>query len=86
MKICVIGAGPSGMMAAGTAALTGHDVTLFEKNASEGKKLLITGKGRCNITNNCTPDKFLENVPVNSRFLYSSLSGFSVGEIGRAHV
>ena len=69
LKICVIGGGPAGMMAAGTACMYGADVTLFESMTHLGKKLAITGKGRCNVTNNCTAAEFLENVPRNPRFL-----------------
>ncbi len=90
VKIAVIGGGASGMMAAIAAASKGAEVTLFEKNKSEkvldkekffdnaylGKKLLITGKGRCNVTNACNAQEFLANVPVNSKFLYASYNGF----------
>ncbi len=76
-KVAVIGAGPAGMMAAGTAASLGADVTLFERNEKVGRKLAITGKGRCNLTNNCDINEFLQNVPRNPRFLYASLNAFS---------
>ena len=76
-NVVVIGGGAAGMMAAGTAASLGAHVTLLEPNGKLGKKLFITGKGRCNVTNNCTSDEVLKNVPVNPRFLYSALSGFS---------
>lgn len=72
----MIGAGPAGMMAAGTAAQSGARVTLLEKNRRQGRKLMITGKGRCNITNNCEDAKLIENVAVNPRFLYSAFSRF----------
>ena len=62
--IVVIGGGPAGMMAAGTAAERGASVALMEKNQRNGKKLLITGKGRCNVTNDCTRDGFFANIPV----------------------
>ncbi len=75
-KIAVIGGGAAGMMAAGTAALLGADVTVFESTDRLGKKLAITGKGRCNLTNRCTRDEFLENVTKNARFLYAALSSF----------
>ena len=65
------------MMAAGTAILNGADVTIFESTDRLGKKLAITGKGRCNVTNNCTRDEFLENVTKNPRFLYTALASFS---------
>ncbi len=76
-KVVVIGGGAAGMMAAGTAAQHGADVTLLEPNGRLGKKLLITGKGRCNVTNDCAWQDVLQNVPVNPRFLYSALAGFS---------
>ena len=76
-RIIVIGAGPAGMMAAGTAASCGAEVTVLEKNQRQGRKLVITGKGRCNVTNNCDTAKLMENIPVNPRFLYSAFSRFS---------
>lgn len=76
-KVIVIGGGAAGMMAAGTAAERGLDVTLIEKNKILGKKMLITGKGRCNLTNACEDvDTLLKNVITNSRFLYSSFYNF----------
>ena len=72
----VIGGGPAGMFAAITAAQRGCKVLLLEKNAGVGKKLLITGKGRCNVTNNCAAADVLVNVPRNPRFLYSALMAF----------
>lgn len=71
------------MMAAISAAQHGADVVLFEKNDRLGKKLRITGKGRCNLTNDCDQREFLENVPTNPRFLYASLSGFSTEDTKR---
>ena len=65
------------MMAAARLISQGADVTLFEKNEKLGMKLGITGKGRCNITNNCTTEEFMSNIPTNSRFLYSAYSSFS---------
>ncbi len=76
-NVIVIGGGPAGMMAAYTAATNGSTVTLIEKNEKLGRKLMITGKGRCNVTNNCTETEFIENVPVNGRFLYSAISTFT---------
>ncbi|MBQ7521653.1 MAG: NAD(P)/FAD-dependent oxidoreductase [Clostridia bacterium] len=76
-KVIVIGAGASGMMAGGYAGYYGNDVTVFEKNDYAGRKLRITGKGRCNLTNNCDNDTFLANVPTNSRFLYSAINSFT---------
>lgn len=73
----VIGGGPAGMMAALTAASGGQKVLLLERNDRLGKKLLITGKGRCNVTNNCTVQEVLQNVPRNGRFLYSALNAMT---------
>lgn len=72
----VIGGGPAGMFAAITAAEKGQKVLLLEKNDRLGKKLLITGKGRCNITNDCSAEEILQNVPRNSRFLYSAMNAY----------
>ena len=72
----VIGGGPAGMMAAITAAQQGSRVLLLERNDRPGKKLLITGKGRCNVTNHCTAQEALQNVPRNGRFLYSAMAAF----------
>ncbi len=71
--VIVIGGGAAGMMAALFAAQEGARVTLVEKNEKLGKKIYITGKGRCNVTNRCDVDTFLQNVPRNPRFLYSAL-------------
>lgn len=76
-QIAVIGAGPAGMMAAGRAAERGCKVTLYEKNDRVGKKILISGKGRCNITNNTDVEGLIENTPGNGTFLYSSFYSFS---------
>ncbi len=75
--VAVIGGGPAGMMAAATAASEGKKVILFEKNDFLGKKLLITGKGRCNVTNNADISEFIKNVPVNGNFLYSAFYSFT---------
>lgn len=72
----VIGGGAAGMFAAITAARQGSAVLLLERNDRLGKKLLITGKGRCNVTNDCTAQEVLQNVPRNSRFLYSAMASF----------
>ena len=72
----VIGGGPAGMFAAITAASGGCRVLLLEKNDRLGKKLLITGKGRCNVTNRCTEQEVLQNTPRNGRFLYSAMTAF----------
>lgn len=76
-KVIVIGGGPSGMMAAATAASKGYRVVLLERNEKLGKKLYITGKGRCNITNACELDDFFSNIPRNSRFLYSAIHRYT---------
>ena len=77
MKTIVIGGGPSGMMAAITAKKQGDEVILLEKKESLGRKLLITGKGRCNITSSLSMDEFIKNTPTNGRFLYSSFEQFT---------
>lgn len=76
-KVAVIGGGPAGMLAAAMAAERGHSVTLFEKNEKLGKKLFITGKGRCNITNAAETEEFFKNIPRNPKFLYSALYGYT---------
>ena len=70
MEILVIGGGPAGMLSAISAAKQGNKVILLEKMNSCGRKLLITGKGRCNITSSLPMDKFIENIPENGKFLY----------------
>lgn len=76
-KVIIIGAGAAGLMAAGVAGKLGAEVVLIEKNPQPGKKLNITGKGRCNVTNNCDADELMKNIPKNSRFMYSAFSAFS---------
>ena len=76
-KVLVIGGGAAGMFAAISAAEEGHEVHLFEKNEKCGKKLYITGKGRCNLTNACEMEELFNNVCSNSKFLYSSFYGFT---------
>ncbi len=76
-NVAVIGGGAAGMFAACTLAERGADVTLFERNRELGLKLGITGKGRCNLTNNCDVKDFLSNVPVGQKFLYSALYTFT---------
>lgn len=80
-KVVVIGAGAAGMMAGGIAAQNGASVTIIEKNQRVGRKILITGKGRCNITNNCDEQTFIQNVPVNGRFLYSAINSFNSQDV-----
>lgn len=77
----VIGGGPAGMFAAITAARRGKRVLLLERNGRLGKKLLITGKGRCNVTNDCSGQGVLQNTPHNGRFLYSAMTAFPPSEI-----
>ena len=72
--VIVVGGGPAGMFAAITAARRGKQVLLLERNDRLGKKLLITGKGRCNVTNDCEAEEILKNVPRNGRFLFSSMA------------
>lgn len=75
--VLVIGGGASGMMSAIVAARRGHKVTIFEKNEKLGKKLYITGKGRCNLTNTCDRDAFFDNVVTNPKFFMSAFSRFN---------
>lgn len=77
MRAVVIGAGAAGLMCAGGLAEAGHDVILIEKNERVGKKLFITGKGRCNLTNDCDVRTFLDNVVTNPKFLNSAIYGFT---------
>ena len=95
LKICVVGGGAAGLVAAITAAESGALVTLFEKNKSQkvmeseaffdnaylGKKLLITGKGRCNVTNDCTLDEFMKNTPVGGKFMYAAFNSFTPQDV-----
>lgn len=76
-KVAIIGGGAAGLMAAYAAAKNGNDVTVFERNSRPARKVMITGKGRCNVTNNCENDTFLLNAPHGGRFMYSALSAFS---------
>ncbi len=75
--LIVVGGGAAGMMAAGMAAERGKRVLLLEKNAQLGKKILITGKGRCNLTNDCETEDFINNFPGNGKFLYSALYSYT---------
>lgn len=79
--VIVIGGGAAGLLAAGTAAQLGKQVVLVEKNNRMGRKLGITGKGRCNLTNDCSAQEVIEAVPTNPRFLYSALSRFSPQDV-----
>lgn len=81
MKVVVIGGGPAGMMSAISAAKSGDKVVLLEKNNILGKKILITGKGRCNITSSLNIDDFINNIPGNGRFLYSAFENFDNKDI-----
>lgn len=76
-KVVIVGGGAAGMLAAIVCAENGHTVALYEKNEKLGKKLFITGKGRCNITNSCDIEELFQNVVGNPRFLYSAFYGFS---------
>lgn len=79
-SVIVIGGGAAGMMAAGVAAQNGASVLLFERNDRLGRKLRITGKGRCNVTNDCDSAEFMKNVATNSKFLFAALSRFSTSD------
>lgn len=80
-NICVVGGGAAGMIAAIRAAESGSNVVILERNDRPGRKLLITGKGRCNVTNNCTVPELVAAVPVNGRFLYGAFSRFSAQDM-----
>lgn len=77
MRVIVIGGGAAGLMAAAAAAANGHNVTVIEKKERPARKILVTGKGRCNVTNNCPVDTLMANIPQNGRFLYSAFNAFS---------
>ncbi len=81
MRVVVIGGGPAGMLAAISSAKCGGQVTLLEKNNQLGKKILITGKGRCNITSSLDISEFISNVPGNGKFLYSAFENFTNHDI-----
>ena len=75
-RVLIVGAGAAGLMAAGAAVRQGHQVTVLEHTEKPGQKILVTGKGRCNVTNDCPAEEFLRHVRTNPRFLYSSLGAF----------
>lgn len=77
MTVLVVGGGAAGLLAAGAAGRQGHTVTVMERNPRPARKVMITGKGRCNVTNNCTVEQFIAHVPQNGRFLYSALTAFT---------
>ena len=81
MKVVIIGGGPAGMLSAISAGTNKNDVTILEKMNMLGRKLLITGKGRCNITNNAQMDKFMANTPTNPKFLYGVFNNFTNKDI-----
>lgn len=80
-KIIIIGGGAAGMFASVFLAEKGHQVHVFEKNEKLGKKLFITGKGRCNVTNDCDPETFFESVVSNPKFLYSAYYGYTSQDV-----
>ena len=79
-RVLIVGAGAAGLMAAGAAVRQGHQVTVLEHTEKPGQKILVTGKGRCNVTNDCPAEEFLRHVRTNPRFLYSSLGAFPPGK------
>lgn len=81
MKVLIIGGGPAGILAGIKAAEDGNSVTMLEKNDSLGRKILITGKGRCNITSSLDITEFINNIPGNGRFLYSAFDNFNNKDI-----
>ena len=78
--VIIVGAGAAGLMAAVSAGRMGKSVLLLDKNSRSGRKILITGKGRCNVTNNCSLDTLMENIPQNPRFLYSAFAALSTAD------
>ena len=79
-KVAVVGGGAAGMFASIFAARNGNEVHVFEKNEKLGRKLRITGKGRCNVTNDCDKNEFLSNVATNQKFLFAAISRFSTAD------
>ena len=80
-KVVVIGGGASGMLSAYASATKGNQVILIEKNEKLGKKIYITGKGRCNVTNNLPVSEFFNNVVTNPKFVYSAINNFSAQDL-----
>ncbi len=80
MKLAIIGGGAAGLFAGGMCAKNGVQTDIYDKNTLFGKKLRITGKGRCNVTNNCTRDEFFSNIITNPKFLYSAYSAFDCND------
>ncbi|MFR3009888.1 MAG: NAD(P)/FAD-dependent oxidoreductase, partial [Pseudoruminococcus massiliensis] len=76
-SVIVVGGGAAGLMSAIHSAWSGAEVIIFEKNSRPARKVLITGKGRCNVTNNCSIETVMNNTPTNPKFLYSALNRFS---------
>lgn len=81
MKVIVVGGGPSGMLAAISAAQNGNNVIILERNKFLGKKILVTGKGRCNVTSSIDIEDFIKNIPGNGKFLYSCFQNFNNQDI-----
>lgn len=78
--VAIVGGGAAGLMAACAAAENGNEVILFERNSRPARKVMITGKGRCNVTNNCDTEAFMRNTPHGSRFMYSAINAFSADD------
>ncbi len=81
MKVIVVGGGPAGMLAAISSAQNGNNVIILERNKILGKKILVTGKGRCNVTSSIDISDFIKNIPGNGKFLYSSFQNFTNQDI-----
>ena len=81
MKVNIVGGGAAGMFAGIMSAANGAQVVIFERNDRLGRKLAITGKGRCNLTNDCSKEEFFSNIPTNPRFMYSSYSAYSKDDV-----
>ena len=81
INVAIVGAGASGLFAAAQLLRRGVRVDIYERNDRVGKKLSITGKGRCNLTNKCTPAQVMENVVTNPKFLYSAINSFTPDDV-----